>query len=98
MGFGYLLVQHKSQLGKMFIKQVQVFHGDTWHQLPNMVFTLEEKSGTEPPPKSSGVPPQMVEPSATGVPGMLRRGAEEPRIHIQGPKNFLRAHIKHVEL
>ncbi|KAL5376080.1 hypothetical protein PMIN02_011895 [Paraphaeosphaeria minitans] len=98
MGFGYLLVQHKYQLGKMFIKQVQVFHGDTWHHLPNMVFTLEEQSGTEPPPKPSGSPPQMEEPMMTGVPSMLRRGAAEPEVHIQGPKNFLRAHIKHIEL
>jgi hypothetical protein len=98
MGFGYLLVQHKSQLGKMFIKQVQVFHGDTWHHLPNMVFTLEEQSGTEPPPKPSGSPPQMEEPMMTGVPSMQRRGGAEPKLRFQGAKNFIRAHIKHVEL
>ncbi|KAF2450009.1 hypothetical protein P171DRAFT_469888 [Karstenula rhodostoma CBS 690.94] len=98
MGFGYLLVQHKSQLGKMFIKQVQVFHGDTWHHLPNMVFTLEEQSAVEPPPKSSGSPPQMEEPMMTGIPSILRRGEADTKIHIQGPKNFLRAHTKHMEL
>lgn len=98
MGFGYLLVQHKSQLGKMFIKQVQVFHGETWHRLPNMVFTLEEQTVLEPPPKRPGSPPEMEEPMMTGIPSMLRRGKAEPEIHIQGPKNFLRAHVKYLEL
>ncbi|KAL1600767.1 hypothetical protein SLS60_007155 [Paraconiothyrium brasiliense] len=101
MGFGYLLVQHKSQLGNLFIKDVQIFHGDTWHKLPNMLFTLEVQNGQDPPPKSSGLPPQMVEPLVTGVPGKLRRGGLAPvmpTMQARGPKNFVRAHIKHVEL
>lgn len=101
MGFGYLLVQHKSQLGNMFIKEVRVFHGDTWHHLLNMVFVLEEQNGQDPPPKPSGSPPQMEEPAMTAAAGNLRRGdatRAETKITVQGEKNYVRAHIKHMEL
>jgi hypothetical protein len=33
-GFAYFLVQHKEQLGNMFIDKIQVFQGETKAELP----------------------------------------------------------------
>lgn len=98
MGFGYLLVQHKSQLSDVVIDKVQVFAGDTWHQLPNMVFHLKHFDGSNPPNKISGQPPKMEE---TSAPSRRRRGeasAVETKIHVRDANHFVRAHIMHVEL
>jgi hypothetical protein len=33
-GFAYFLIQHKEQLGNMFIDKIQVFQGETKAELP----------------------------------------------------------------
>ena len=95
MGFGYLLVQHKKQLGSMFIDQVQVFSGDTWHQLPNMVFRLKSFDGIDPPKKDPGEPPKMEETNALTN---GKRGLVPEHICVRDARNFVRTHTVHAEL
>jgi hypothetical protein len=41
-GFAYLLIQHKAQLGNMFIDKIQVFRGETKAELPCILMHLRQ--------------------------------------------------------
>lgn len=97
MGFGYLLAQHKSQVGSLMIDQIQVFSGDTWHKLPNMVFHIKKHDGMSPPNKVSGDPPMMEETPAPSK----RRGRAAPAetmVHVRDVKHIVRRHVFRAEL
>ena len=97
MGFGYLLAQHKAQVGNLVIDQIQVFAGETWHGLPNMLFHVKKFDGMSPPNKGPGEPPKMEE---TLAPSKRRREVApmETRVYIQDAKHIVRGHVLHAEL
>ncbi|KAF1937684.1 hypothetical protein EJ02DRAFT_505854 [Clathrospora elynae] len=41
-GFAYLLVQHKEQLGNMYISKLHIFHGETDHKNPCIVIHISQ--------------------------------------------------------
>ncbi|KAF1837699.1 hypothetical protein BDW02DRAFT_518517 [Decorospora gaudefroyi] len=43
-GFAYFLIQHKEQLGNMYISKLQVFHGETEREHPCIIMHVEQPS------------------------------------------------------
>jgi hypothetical protein len=41
-GFAYFLIQHKEQLGNMFIDKIQVFRGETKAELPCILVHVKQ--------------------------------------------------------
>ncbi|KAF2249437.1 hypothetical protein BU26DRAFT_457490 [Trematosphaeria pertusa] len=83
-GFGYLLVEHKAQLGNRFITRVQVFHGDTWHKAPCLIFYVEPQPPPEAIPESSS--------SSSAANAKRTPIIQSDRIRKKG-NNFERVHV-----
>jgi hypothetical protein len=43
-GFAYFLIQHKEQLGNMFIDKIQVFQGETKAELPCILVHVKQQA------------------------------------------------------
>jgi hypothetical protein len=43
-GFAYFLIQHKEQLGNMFIEKIQVFQGETKAELPCILVHVKQQA------------------------------------------------------
>ena len=82
----------------MVIDQIQVFAGDTWHKLPNMVFHVKKFNGFDPPSKLPGEPPKMEETVALSKRKREDAPRKETKMVARDAKHFLREHIVHVEL
>lgn len=44
-GFAYFLIQHKAELGSMFIDKIQVFRGETKAELPCILMHVRQPLG-----------------------------------------------------
>ncbi|KAH4041100.1 hypothetical protein HBI55_016780 [Parastagonospora nodorum] len=75
-GFAYFLIQHKAELGSMFIEQIQVFQGETKAELPCILMHVKQPLG-----QSAGVKRREAGPNMTS----------EVQWHDDG-KHILRVH------
>ncbi|KAF2635760.1 hypothetical protein P280DRAFT_511031 [Massarina eburnea CBS 473.64] len=83
-GFGYFLMQHKPQLGNMFINKVQVFASDNHFRLPSLVFHV----GPVPPPR-----PNRPRPPPADVEKRTEIDISNPIFEMQGENRMKRSHI-----
>jgi hypothetical protein len=46
-GFAYFLIQHKAELGNMYLDKIQVFQGETKAELPCILIHVKQPLGQE---------------------------------------------------